>query len=941
MGLAESEKTIHSLLATKLILNQNRRPLRLLAALPLTGSTSISMLSMFYKMRTETTSQFHKAHLSRVAVLIAILFALLLPRLASATDTTERLRTSVARMNDWLGVGEKAQAWRKLLNLNVLDSQAAKGEQADLTTLRSLLNVFDRDDESLKHPVFQEVRSSIKAQIDQLDRTRSQELIDLQFAAQQAVAKFEPPTISKLEYLRDVARYELQLLKKVYRRDYDSRSRAEVFYELKLNDTVDFLGEMKIEMPPEVSVGKMKSMIEDERNSLEKIVDKIDALPMELPEEDEDDENDQDTNIIELSPPVPDVTKEDDLKSLKAQEEALEKRIKELEKKASAVFKKDKPRLIRRRDFGRALRRSQRRFRNLAKEQTDSAFASARAAVDRFADAYEFSTEDNIQQEYIERVIELADLLPTLSDPNDPLSHAKLGSILQWLEDRHQLNDLCVAIRRKYSGPNTYVSVSSRLIQSLSTRSSAEYDRVAEDFLGRFARGLSYTNTTVNVYPIDDPDQVRVSIVLGGTASTDTYVRQLSFKIKSTASGSLSGRRDLYASLNGLYASESSVDASISAQYGGISSNCGLVQRLAAKSFAEEQTSTDDESSRRVKERLRERFDSETSTAIDDGVEQVETFAQMARKFYALLPQIYLRSFSDRVEAVAKKDTRSAFGATINPSFRTAGSDVQLKLHESMISNYLDLVFAGRTFTNDDLEAEIKAFAKDTDLLGGAAAGDEEIEDFKISFPKVRPIQIEFSENRINVIVTGTRFEQGDNAIKTSLTIKLSFKVVGRDGKLFLQPQGTPEIDLSEGEEPGADSIAFAKILEKRLGEAVESSGSEGIELPSNLIPDVPQLKGVDVINSLQLGLFEMQDGWLYLGWNYQGGTVSTPGIWNELTIEEFEPLYLPEGEPELIEQPPVDESVLNLTPANNDDVILESVLVEGSIENAGVVIGQ
>jgi hypothetical protein len=154
VGLAESEKTIHSLLATKLILNQNRRPLRLLAALPLTGSTSISMLSMFYKMRTETTSQFHKAHLSRVAVLIAILFALLLPRLASATDTTERLRTSVARMNDWLGVGEKAQAWRKLLNLNVLDSQAAKGEQADLTTLRSLLNVFDRDDESLKHQFF-------------------------------------------------------------------------------------------------------------------------------------------------------------------------------------------------------------------------------------------------------------------------------------------------------------------------------------------------------------------------------------------------------------------------------------------------------------------------------------------------------------------------------------------------------------------------------------------------------------------------------------------------------------------------------------------------------------------------------------------------------------------------------------------------------------------
>ncbi len=900
---------------------------------------------MFHTMSTENTSTVHKTHPYKVAVLVAVIFALLTPQMAPACDTTERLRTSVARMNDWLGVGEKAQAWRKLLNLNVLDSQAAKGEQADLTTLRSLLNLFDRGDESLKHPVFQEVRSSIMAQIEQLDRIQSQELIDLQFAAQQAVAKFEPPSISKLEHLRDVARYELQLLKKVYRRDYDSRTRADVFHKLKLNDTVDFLGEMDVEMPPEVSVGKMKSMIEDERKSLEEIVDQIDALPMETPEEDEDenkgDEDDEDPNIIELSPPVPDSDDESDLKSLKAKGEALEERIEELEKKAAEIFKKDKPRLIRRRDFGRALRRSQRRFRNLAKERTDSAFASARAAVDRFADAYEFSTEDNIQQEYIERVVDLANLMPTLADPDDPLSHAKLGNILQWLEDRHQLNDLCVAIRRKYSGPNTYVSVSSRLIQSLTSRSSAEYDRVAEDFLGRFARGLSYTNTTVNVYPIDDPDQVRVSIVLGGMASTDTYVRQLAFKIKSTASGNLSGRRDLYANLNGLYASESSVDASISAQYGGISSNCGLVQRLAAKSFAEEQSTTDAESTRRVKERLRDRFDSETSTVVDEGVEQVESIAQMARKFYALLPQVYLRSFSDRVEAVAKKDTRSAFGATINPSFRTAGSDVQLKLHESMISNYLDLIFAGRTFTNDELEAELKAFAKGTDLLDGMEAGDEEMEDFKISFPEVRPVQIEFTGNRLNVIVTGTRFEQGDNAIKTSLTIKLSFKVVSRDGKLFLQTQGTPEIDLSEGEKPGADSIAFAKILEKRLAEAVESSGSEGVELPANLIPDVPQLEGVDVVKSLQLGLLEMQDGWLYLGWNYQGGTVSTPAIWNELTVEEFEPLYLPEGEPELIEQLPIDESVSNTVLENGGDAILQSVIVDGSLENTRISIGQ
>jgi len=108
-----------------------------------------------------------------IVALVIVGFA---PQAANADDTTERLRTSVARMNHWLGSGSKAQPWRKILDLNVLDSQAAKGEQADPQTLRDLLGSFDNKHESLQHPVFREVRNSIQAQIEQIDRTRTQEL---------------------------------------------------------------------------------------------------------------------------------------------------------------------------------------------------------------------------------------------------------------------------------------------------------------------------------------------------------------------------------------------------------------------------------------------------------------------------------------------------------------------------------------------------------------------------------------------------------------------------------------------------------------------------------------------------------------------------------------------------------------------------------------------
>ena len=237
---------------------------------------------------------------------------------------------------------------------------------------------------------------------------------------------------------------------------------------------------------------------------------------------------------------------------------------------------------------------------------------------------------------------------------------------------------------------------------------------------------------------------------------------------------------------------------------------------------------------------------------------------------------------------------------------------MQVKLHDSMLSNYLDLFFerfGGRKVSQSELMKELKTFAGDADLFpmpksDGDGDDEEEVEEFNITFPTVRPVQVRFADNRFGVTVTGTRFEQGENAITTSLAITLSFKVVNRNGKLFLKPEGPPEIELSEGEEPDAKSIAFSKILEERLGELFEASDSKGIELPANLLPAIPQLENVDLIKSLQLGLLEFRDGWLYLGWNYQGGSTNTPAIWNEVVVEQFDSLYHPDAMPTQPTQP-------------------------------------
>ena len=560
-----------------------------------------------------------------------------------ASDTTQRLRTAVARLNDWLATGEETQQWRQFLDLNVLDAQVARGPQADRATLSQLLVKLESGHPSLSHPIFEEVRRSIRSHISQIDRSIVGDLATLQFAALDAVGRFRKPTREQIEYDRDAAIYELEMLRKAYRRDLDSRSRAGIFHQLQLKETVEMLKSLPVEMPPEVSVGKIRAMRNDEIRRRNEIIDRIDAIP--LRPADVETEKADDENPRQLAPPEPDSGEEDDVESLEKKKKAIEERIAELTKKYNEILKVDRPRLIRVRDSVRSIKFAQARFQKMARKRFDSAFFSALQALDRVADSFQFGTNDNIQQEFIGKTTELANLIPMLAFPAERRAHAKLGNTILWLEQRKQLPDLCFSIRRQYSSPNAYVSVSSGLIQSLSSRSDNETDRVNEDFLGRIAKGWSYTNTSVSAVPVADSDQARVRIVLNGSASTDTYVRERSFRINSSASGYLSAQRDIFAGLNGLFASGTQASANMSSQYGGISTSIGLIQRIAAKSFAKEKGRTDQEASSRARKRLIDRFSTETDSVISDGVRQVETFSARLRKLDGLTPAIYLRSF--------------------------------------------------------------------------------------------------------------------------------------------------------------------------------------------------------------------------------------------------------------------------------------------------------
>jgi hypothetical protein len=372
-----------------------------------------------------------------------------------------------------------------------------------------------------------------------------------------------------------------------------------------------------------------------------------------------------------------------------------------------------------------------------------------------------------------------------------------------------------------------------------------------------------------------------------GSITSQTYTRERKFRIDVAASGNYSGHRDVFANVGGFYANVAEVNACVYSSFGGINTNIGLIQKLAVKSFAKGKRRADTETSRRTRDQVMEMFQSQTDDALAAGRDQFDKLQKKLIDKQALVPAAYLRTLSDRIEVVAVKQNQGSLAAPSGPSRYSVDSDIQAKIHETLLSNFTDPIFAGKTFTNEQLQDEaIKRFgiqppALDPGEDSSADLNAIEEEQFSITFSRVRPIQFEFAKDRLAVTVTGVRFAQEGRAIRAGLKFRVQFKIEDVGSELKLRRDGDAEIEYLDPDKKDAKLVAFRSLLEKKLNEGLKDD--EGFSIPRNLIP-VQQLENAEVAKDLLLSQLRFENGWAYIGWRYAPdgfGTmfVDTPAI--------------------------------------------------------------
>ncbi len=263
-----------------------------------------------------------------------------------------------------------------------------------------------------------------------------------------------------------------------------------------------------------------------------------------------------------------------------------------------------------------------------------------------------------------------------------------------------------------------------------------------------------------------------------------------------------------------------------------------------------------------------------------------------------VLPRISVNSTPDAIHVWGTLEGDNRLAAGSEPPPGAVPVDVRFQVHESMTANFIAPLIQGRLLENWQFTHIAEAL---TSQEVEAISPDEE-KRFSILFMEGRPIQFEYENNEIGVTVYGKEFRREGQRYRDPIKISARFQVVNHEGVLKLVLVGSPNADFAIPALPGersAEAIAFRQFLQDNLTEVTQGDRLEqAVELPANLLP-LEFLEDQELAQQLagaQLVEFTAEHGWITLGWNYSdpdtpmpNQIAHTPAIWPPPAPSEIE----------------------------------------------------
>lgn len=482
-------------------------------------------------------------------------------------------------------------------------------------------------------------------------------------------------------------------------------------------------------------------------------------------------------------------------------------------------------------------------------------FTHVRDALSEYSIALKFSSNRPKAIEAFGKL--LSSLSEQLQKPNqsaDFEATREIGKSISFLSKANQASNLVSAIRSNFSRSNARVLVSSAFVQQRFSRPVNEANPVNELILGTQIYGQSWLQGFVTPQLLDSHSNAALRLELNANLSSENIGYNRSVKLYTQGAASVFASETIALTDNGLTTlNDTSVDASLSSQINDIEARLRIVRKIASKKAAEQKPQADAIAEGRLENRIRNEFHQKLAQQVSDANQKIKTPDLPVLKRLGLdLPNRTTWSSPSYLALLWKVQGHAQLAAPRSCPLVVDPSGITVQLHESVVTNVLDPLLAGRIIKNTDLDSLAVQFG---DALGKGLVKPSNDEPFAITMADYHPVEIQLDNSLVTFRIRTEKLDRGDRALKQAASIKASYTIELIDGAIQFRRQGDIDIDFSGSQQRGSEGVVLRSFLKRKFTEVFKE---QLLDTPLRLTDRLPS-------DFQGLGLYSIQvdDGWI------------------------------------------------------------------------------
>jgi hypothetical protein len=435
-----------------------------------------------------------------------------------------------------------------------------------------------------------------------------------------------------------------------------------------------------------------------------------------------------------------------------------------------------------------------------------------------------------------------------------------ISESVRWLEAARQAPALVEAIQLHFVQPNLFAEASVEVVGAGIAEPVDDTMPVRDCILGTDIYGTAHTVGQISSGLSPHPALGVLDAIFYGSTTSENVGYNGPVTIFSTGTTSLAARKRIWIDASGLSCHPATANAVTDVDIYDIQSRKGrrLVERMAWKRACKQLGEAECIASRHAEQRLNERIDQRASEPLQRANQAYVDKFQRPFTERKLFPQEVRFSTAERaISVLGLQAGGGKLAAPGEPPPVIEGSDMSLRVHESMINNLAFDALAGRTVYEEKLQAAA------VDMLGRLPEkmkGDEDGKPWAITFASRQPISVSFSDDGFKITIRGVKYYKGTDAYP-AMDVSAAYKIERSPAGFKAVRQGDIRVlppDLAPGQQLDARRQVIRTLLEKRFAKVFDPEFlGEGLELPG-------KWKAAGKLQPIQV---VARDGWLVIAW--------------------------------------------------------------------------